>query len=330
MSVMSPEQLSQNMSPEDMERGEAQLLQFVQFVEANPDVVGVCENEKLLEEDGIYLSPSLAEEIGESIKVTKLEPLPGLSLGASDSYHQVGFGRVGLKIGDKIEEIDVAVKPYVEEWVGALHEHDSLVAASERGVDSLAPLGVVKDGDTAYLITAFRPDIMSMDNVDWTIGMNDSDYETEVIPNLNFMARYLALTHASGIFSGDAQPKNCAKNDIDLPVIFDLEGNSICAMSEEEQVVMFNGAGDPSKGLAHEDLSHLWYALTHPIGLNSENIFLGEEPGEVLVEQFEQHILTPYLRELEVMTPPKTFAQFNIEGFVAETRAKVARVSGVY
>lgn len=142
--------------------------------------------------------------------------MPGLTLGATDSAHQVFFGRDGSRL--------VAVKPYTGESPKqkAKHEYDMLKKIDSIGFLTLNPVKIVsaKDGSVAYLLTDYTPNLTTMSSL---VQKSRNNQFTPLL--LGRTAETLARLHTSGISHGDAQIKNFGivptqKNSI---AVFDLE-----------------------------------------------------------------------------------------------------------
>lgn len=292
--------------------GSLQLVE--QSIERGIVTKGVYDPVSFLSaEDGLYFCPDKNQNT-ELPQVTGFEFLAsGFELGAADSHHGVVFGTAAVTISNGIAEtIRVAIKPFDTSSRVAEHERNCLLAAQRMGFDTYDPLALAKDGDTTYLITRFRDDVMSMDNEPWSVSPSDSErYERDVVPALLFAVDSLAQMHAKGLFHGDALAKNTVKTDTGNFVVMDLEDATI-AEDEESHVRLING-DDFEEGKAFMDLTHYWYGLTHPVLGSGQQVFLEDEPYEVCMQEFELRYLNPYFDALARHTEPQLFAQFDIK-----------------
>ncbi|MDQ2973654.1 MAG: lipopolysaccharide kinase InaA family protein [bacterium] len=126
--------------------------------------------------------------------------MPGLNLGATDSAHQVFFGRYGDRV--------VAVKPFNNKngkLPAEKAEHEMFMLKTIRGLGflTLNPLRVKEDraGTMAFLLTDYVPDLVSMSAI--------AQSRNPAVPEqLRRTAKTLAKLHSEGISHGDAQIKN--------------------------------------------------------------------------------------------------------------------------
>jgi hypothetical protein len=268
------------------------------FIERQPETVGVFDGK--LNQDGVYISPSVQGIEHRLPQAQAIELRPGLRLGAAASHHSVMFGDVSVRYPEGTDSIvKVAVKSFSGDGGWAEHEHDCYIAAAERGLDTFRPLALAKNGETTYLITEYRPNLHTLDNADWTISPSDIErYDVTVRPNLRFVSEGLADMHAKGVFSGDALAKNFAKTDTGKRVVLDLE-TAVIASDSQQRANYISGGGDIMQSEALRDVVHMWYALIHPMGEENEgNVFLAVEDFETCMRVFEHDFLNPYLTQL--------------------------------
>lgn len=268
--------------------------------------------------NGVYLSPE--RTTGDEIpKILHMDFLPGeFELGAADSHHGVRFGFVQVERADgSVDTVHVAVKPLDSASQTAVHEQNAHLEVANRGFQTFEPLAIIKHDDTDFLVTRYREDILTRNNIAWTISPSDSDkYESEIVPTLNFMAESLADLHAAGIFHGDAQAKNFAVSDEGGQVVIDLE-DAVFVETGEELIEVFNWLDAPGEDVqygqkndenkAFLDLTHCWYALIHPTPDNQTNLFLEGEPTEVCMREFEARFLEPYFNRLRSQLGEETY-----------------------
>jgi len=122
---------------------------------------------------------------------------PWLSLGATDSAHQVFFAANGNGT--------VAVKAYNGDraQVRAEHEERMLHIIRDLGFLTLTPLGIETNTDTstAFLLTRYIPDLRSMSSI-------VQDKRGDVRKQVQRTAATLGELHAKGTSHGDSQIKN--------------------------------------------------------------------------------------------------------------------------
>jgi hypothetical protein len=263
--------------------------------------------------DGIYLSSELPDK-AYNIEVKSVKERGELGQGANDSHHQVTFGEVQYQKenGDN-RSIPVAIKNYDDAAESAVLEFQTLIAIGRLGFETLQPLALAKEGNTTYLITRFRPDILSLDNENWTTRPGEEGY-SDLAENLQFIGKTMATMHGRGVFRGDEQPKNYVRSDVGNPVVLDLEAGSIIYDNKEDFIQAFNGHGDIEESKAYTDIKTLWRTLNRPIGLREENIFLGADASsEEIYDTFLNHFVIPYARQLEIEIPHEILSQLELE-----------------
>ena len=269
--------------------------------------------------DGVYLAADTVTDEGgaEAPRFVGVEFTPGARLGAADSQHEVTFGTLSVEANEQLSQVAVAIKPFQGDTELAVHEYTALQAAQQRGLDTYRPLGVVKDGETAYLVTEYRPEIETLDNHDWTVPYADTQrYEAVVRPNLHFVANTMASMHTKGVFHGDAQPKNFAMSDTGSSVVVDLEDAAIAASSEEAASLLARG----------DDLVQFWYTATHPSGVEDANIMLQDASYEDCMAEFEEHFLAPYIEAVQAQADAELLTVLDLEAVRADLAARVARM----
>lgn len=262
--------------------------------------------------DGIYFCPDQAEA-SNLPHLTGFDILAsGFELGAAASHHEVLFGEARVANSDGVHtNVKVAIKPFDTYSRAAEHERNCLLEVKRKGFDTFEPLALAKDGNTTFLITRFRDDIISLDNEPWSISPSDLQrYESEVVPELLFIADTMAQQHAKGVFHGDALPRNTIKTDTGGFVVMDLEDATI-AIDNETHVRLMNG-DDCEEGKAFMDLTHYWHGLTHPIQGDEQNVFLQGESFEVYMREFDERFLTPYFEALAEHTDPTLHEKFDV------------------
>lgn len=135
---------------------------------------------------------------------------PGLSLGATDSAHEVFFGNdgdvtVGVKAftGADYKSSGNKMSPYDR----AEHEMEMLLTIKKLGFYTLKPLRIVEThkGDMAFLITNYEQNLTTMS----TVVQDSSEARAKSrVRRLNKTAKTLGELHTLGISHGDSQIKN--------------------------------------------------------------------------------------------------------------------------
>lgn len=298
-----------------------------QFISGKPLTQGVTPESFADADDGVYICPNgIAEytDLAELPQVVDVKLFPGLQLGAADSKHGVLFGDVDVISPDGMSTVRAAIKPFIAETDGygesdsdaAIREQNNLTTVIERGFDTYRPLAIAKDGDNTYLITEYRPEIETMDNADWSLPPSDPRYETEVVPNLAFIADSMAKMHAAGIFHGDAQIKNFAKSDTGGQVVVDMEDATITSDAYQTGALLEQG----------DDVIPFWYAATHQASADHKNVLLMNEPYETMMDEFEHHFLDPYLSFLQEHASAEVLATINLQDLRQKLYDRVSRL----
>lgn len=127
--------------------------------------------------------------------------MPGLELGATDSAHQVFFGRDKNNV--------VAIKPYIgpQSTERASHEEKMLRTIKDLGFLTLEPVCIIttRNGDVAYLLTKYMPNLTTMSSI-------VQKQTPQVSRLLQATSSTLGAVHAEGVSLGDAQIKNFGVN----------------------------------------------------------------------------------------------------------------------
>ena len=138
--------------------------------------------------------------------------------GRKDSVQGVFFGK--LAVGSEAE-IPVAVKPYLTALGAGMHETALLLHLEAQGFPVYRVLGASWTEEQGFsMITAFEPDSKSLDNIDWSKGLEQP--LSEHLTNLDAIKQVgvtLGLLHANGVLHRDTQIKNFAVAGDDVRVI---------------------------------------------------------------------------------------------------------------
>lgn len=261
--------------------------------------------------DGLYVSAEFPEHT-LGIQVESIDEEKSLQVGANDSHHGVRFAQLSFRdpYANPLQVL-VAVKSYDDAVNSAKHEVDMQIAVRERGLQSLEPFGIIKNGDRSYVLTLFNDTIISLDNQIWSAREGEG-YEN-IRGNLQFMGETLASWHASGLFHGDCQPKNFTRTDRGESVVVDLEEGSTLIHDEESHIDALS-LDMSNESLALRDLRVLWKTLNRPIGLDAENIFLGQDASpQEMYECFTSNFLFTYLQTLREQLPVNISSRVDIE-----------------
>ncbi len=306
-----------------------------QLLDAELAIVGTHET-IMSGGDGIYLTNVLEAEnrdirintLHEATieEINKISPKTSLELETADSRHIVSFAEVGYTTTHGQEEsIMVAVKYYDDEIESAGIECQSLLDSHARGFDTLAPIAIVRDDNDAYLITLLRPDIRSLDNANWAVLPGEPGFDA-LKDNLSFVARSLASLHAKGIFHGDAQVKNFARNDEGRYVVIDLERGCEIMHDDATHVERYNSSHDVHSSLAYRDLFGVWSRLNSPIPIGGRegNIFLSDSASShQIYDVFAKHFLDEYLKNIEANLSPELSKNINCRSVTDTLRARM-------
>jgi len=130
-----------------------------------------------------------------------------LSVGREDSRHEVVFGDVYTKrfTNEEDKVLRVAVKPFRgRERVDLLAQELAMFQElGAVGLEHPVELGLLKDKSDRYLITEFKPEMISLDSIDWKNIDKDTEEHT-----INRALSSLANLHSYGLAHGDASPRN--------------------------------------------------------------------------------------------------------------------------
>ena len=275
-----------------------------------------------LNEDGVWSAEIFdqvegTEEYRWLGQIVSLNALIGPELGSSDSINMVQYFSAGIKRNEDspTEFVDVAVKPFTPSSpsMGPQNEYNATLKAHKRGFNVFLPLAIIKNGDYSYLMTEYRPDVVTLDNFDLTIHPDDPRFEKEMVPILKYMTDTMAELAARGIIHGDPQPKNFAITDTGETLIPDLEFAEI-AESVEDHEYMFNGAGAIKNSSVFHDFFINWRTLTQQPYAGYNNIWLAGVEDKVYMRAFANYI-DMYISALETHVPDELYQKFDPEAF---------------
>lgn len=157
----------------------------------------------------------MAEDIRQNVGYFDMHE--SLSLGNSDSQHQVFFGRMPDLADDLI-----AVKPFTK-VARAKGEFHALQTVAERDIDTIEPLSFAVGGVASYLFTRYRPGLTNLGTVDWRVDIANPRLQHELTPAIQASALAAAGWHDKGVGHGDYQLKNSIFTLNADPVFADAE-----------------------------------------------------------------------------------------------------------
>ncbi len=192
--------------------------------------------------EGVVLSVAISSGVTEEgkgvVEAISFDAVDEWSEGRRDSIHGVEFGRLAIRGTTGVEtEIPVAVKSFETSRHRASHElAASLAVPGLVGVKSFEPIAMIYTPDSTKLITGFEPNVMSLDNIEWSKELTEPlRGAIDIIRALHRAAQTLARLHAVGVVHSDAQIKNIA--------IDTSEGNSI-RLIDLESLKRYRNSGD--------------------------------------------------------------------------------------
>lgn len=213
------------------------------------------------------------------------ESLDGV-FGATDSAHEVFFGRLGGK--------EVVVKPHdVEDR--AIHEAKMLKVAAGLGFTAVKPLKIMPDykASGAYLVTERMPSLVSAASLPFE-GSTRRLADTFNI--VHDVAETMADMHATGLSHGDAQIKN-----------FGLKGDVLNPRTRRPQIAVYDlekGGTDQIGHVKNDPYGHDLSSLTQSLAYKG----YGGEDMDVAAAAIEQSVLEPYYDRVTDMGMSPTIA----------------------
>lgn len=130
---------------------------------------------------------------------------------AESSAHHVFFGKIAMTFTDKDEVmlVPVVIKKFDRDPKKATHEYYHLKTLAENGFSVFTPLGILKDENTAYLITYYEDSLSTYDKQNWLYHTTSPEEKSLMKLRLKGAAEALAELHVRGrTFHGDAKTRN--------------------------------------------------------------------------------------------------------------------------
>ena len=223
----------------------------------HPELDKPTEVEKVLTVD------ALAKAIGRPLELSHAG-----EIGASDSGHGVFFA---LDTQEAQREIDL------------LHE------AANRGLKTLQtvldkPLAVsnVRGVD---VVTQRIPSLGTMNSIAWSeYYAGQPSYESDIVPVMESIGRYIGNLHANGIHHGDMQLKNIATIPSGEFVTFDLE-NAYFHADKKSALQQVDFQDDCMKD------------ITTVIESFARSGFMASSSDEIFWQEIQENLLQPYIEE---------------------------------
>lgn len=230
---------------------------------------------------------ALAKAIGRPLKLSRAG-----EIGASDSGHGVFFA-LDTQRDDQGNYQSYAIKRYGNPKK-AEKEIDMLHKAAKRGLRTLQtvldePLAV-PGVSGASVVTLRIPSLGTMNSIPWSeYYAGQSSYESDIVPVIKSIGRYIGSLHAMGMHHGDMQLKNIATVPLppgNLPpgnfVTFDLE----------------NAYFHPDKGNALRQTrfqNHCMKDITTVIESFIQNGLLDSSSDKLFWQEIQKNLLGPYI-----------------------------------
>ena len=223
---------------------------------------------------------ALAKAIGRRLKLSRAG-----EIGASDSGHGVFFA-LDTQRDDQGNYQSYAIKRYgnsekAEKEINMLHK------AAKRGLRTLQtvldePLAV--PGVSGVSVVTLRiPSLGTMNSIPWSeYYAGQSSYESDIVPVINSIGRYIGMLHAMGMHHGDMQLKNIATLPSGEPVTFDLE-NAYFHPDKENPLQQTGFQDDCMKDIKTVIKSFI------------ENGFLDSSSDNLFWQQIQENLLLPYM-----------------------------------
>ncbi len=223
---------------------------------------------------------ALAKAIGRPLKLSRAG-----EIGASDSGHGVFFA-LDTKRDDQGNYQSYAIKRFGNSGK-AREEIDILDEAAKRGLRTLQtvldePLEV-SGVSGASVVTLRIPSLGTMNSIPWSeYYVGQSSYESDIVPVMNSIGRYIGRLHAMGMHHGDMQLKNIATIPSGDFVTFDLE-NAYFHPDKENALQQVDFQDDCMKD------------ITTVIKSFIENGFLNSSSDELFWQEIQENLLLPYM-----------------------------------
>ena len=236
----------------------------------HPELDKPTEVEKVLTVD------ALAKAIGRPLELSHAG-----EIGASDSGHGVFFA---LDTQDNTQSY--AFKRFGNSQK-AQREIDLLHEAANRGLKTLQtvldkPLAVsnVRGVD---VVTQRIPSLGTMNSIAWSeYYAGQPSYESDIVPIMESIGRYIGSLHANGMHHGDMQLKNIATIPSGEFVTFDLE-NAYFHADKESALQQVDFQDDCMKD------------ITTVIESFARSGFMALSSDEIFWQEIQENLLQPYI-----------------------------------
>ena len=238
----------------------------------HPELDKPTEVEKVLTVD------ALAKAIGRPLELSHAG-----EIGASDSGHGVFFA---LDAQDNTQSY--AIKRFGNSQK-AQREIDLLHEAANRGLKTLQtvldkPLAVsnVRGVD---VVTRRIPSLGTMNSIAWyDYYAGQPSYESDIVPVMESIGRYIGNLHANGMHHGDMQLKNIATIPSGEFVTFDLE-NAYFHTDKENALQQVDFQDDCMKD------------VTTVIESFARSGFMASSSDDIFWQEIQENLLQPYIEE---------------------------------
>ena len=220
---------------------------------------------------------ALAEAIGRPLELSHAG-----EIGASDSGHGVFFA---INPEDPTD-LSCAIKRFGNREK-AQKEIDLLHEADRRGIRTLKTVldePLLVPGVKGVNVVTWRvPSLGTMNSVPWSeYYSGQPSYESDIVPIMQSIGKYIGGLHRKGMHHGDMQLKNIGTAPSGEFVTFDLE-NAYFHPDGEDALEQVGFRDDCVKDLA---------TLIGSLVLSS---FMASSSDRVLREQVEKNIILPYM-----------------------------------
>ena len=240
----------------------------------NPELDKPTGEEKALTID------ALAKAIGRRLELSSAG-----EIGASDSGHGVFFA-LDTQRDDQGNYQSYAIKRFGNSGK-AREEIDILDEAAKRGLRTLQtvldePL-VAPGVSGASVVTIRIPSLGTMNSIVWSeYYAGQSSYESDIVPVMNSIGRYIGRLHAMGMHHGDMQLKNIATIPSGDFVTFDLE-NAYFHPDKENALQQMDFQDDCMKD------------ITTVIESFIQNGFMASSSDKIFWQEIQKNLLGPYI-----------------------------------
>ncbi len=236
------------------------------------------ELDKPTEVERVLTVDALAKAIGRPLELSHAG-----EIGASDSGHGVFFA-----LDTQGNDQSYAIKRYgnpkkAKKEIEMLHE------AAKRGLRTLQtvldePLEV-SGVSGASVVTLRIPSLGTMNSIPWSeYYAGQPSYESDIVPVMESIGRYIGNLHANGMHHGDMQLKNIATIPSGEFVTFDLE-NAYFHTDKENALQQVDFQDDCMKD------------VTTVIESFARSGFMASSSDDIFWQEIQENLLQPYIEE---------------------------------